>query len=292
MFIEKRKHGKKTKYYLVHTYRLGDKVKRISRYLGSNIKQKSLEKLRERAEQLILEQVKESSILEGELTKEEIEFYKKYEKKIKISHLDWKQFTQSFVYNTNAIEGSTVSQSEVKRLLNKEEKPVNSDELESMDVAEAVDYIRKTKEKPSINLILKLHQICFRRTKSFAGKLRDVEVIIRDRTGNIVHRGAPSKDVKKLLEKLCKWYGKHKDRYPALLLASVMHNQFEKIHPFQDGNGRVGRLLLNYLLLRHKYPVVNIRFKDRRRYYKCLQIFDKKEDIKPTLRFLIDQYRK
>jgi len=95
-----------------------------------------------------------------------------------------------------------------------------------------------------------------------------------------------------LLDELCKWYVKHKKKYPALLLAVVMHNQFEQIHPFQDGNGRVGRLLLNYVLLQHKYPPINIRLKDRGKYYKCLQEYDHKNDVKSTLKFLISQYKK
>jgi len=99
--------------------------------------------------------------------------------------------------------------------------------------------------------------------------------------------------IKKLkLEELCRWYEKHKRKYPPLLLAAVMHNQFEKIHLFQDGNDRVGRLLLNYVLLQHKYPPINIRLKDRGRYYKCLQEYNQKNDIKPTLKFLISQYKK
>ena len=91
---------------------------------------------------------------------------------------------------------------------------------------------------------------------------------------------------------LAKWYEQHKNKYPPLLLAALVHNEFENIHPFQDGNGRVGRLLLNYVLLKHNYPPINIRFRDRQRYYKILQIFEKKNNIKPTLKFLISQYKK
>ncbi len=295
MFIEIRKEGKKKKYYLIHSFRIGDRVKRISRFLGSNLSKKQLEKLRKRAEQLILEEIKERNILEFELTKDEINAYKKYEKNIKIIHLqklNWKRFTEIFTYNTNAIEGSTVDLSEVKDLLEHKEKPENLDEIESLNVAKAVHFIKVTKEKLSLNLIKKIHLICFKGTKSFAGELRKVEVVIRDKAGNIIHRGALAKEVEKLLEELCKWYEKHKKKYPPLLLAALVHNQFENIHPFQDGNGRVGRLLLNYVLLRFSYPPINIYLKDRMKYYKILEIFEKTKDIKPTLRFLISEYRK
>src|SRR3989344_7696786 len=111
MFIEKRKSGKKDKYYLVHTYRIGNKVKRISRYLGSNLTKNNLEKLKERAEKLILEHMKERHPFD--ISNHELRELKKYEKEINIEHLhktlNWKQFAKDFTYNTNAIEGSTVT---------------------------------------------------------------------------------------------------------------------------------------------------------------------------------------
>jgi Fic family protein len=295
MFIEIRERGKSKKYYLIHTYRENGKVGRISRYLGSNIGEKKIAELRKRAEQHILEEIKGRSILKFELTKEEIEEYRKYEKDIEIKHLqtlNWKRFTEDFTYNTNAIEGSTVALSEVKGLLSGKEEPQDADDIETLNVAKAVEHIKTSKEKITVDFIKKLHLICFKGTKKFAGKLRDVDVIIRDGNGNVVHQGAPIHEVKGLLEKLCEWYDKHKKKYPPLLLAAIMHNQFEKVHPFQDGNGRVGRLLLNSVLLRHKYPPINIRLRDRGRYYKCLQEYDKTNEIRSTLKFLISQYKK
>ncbi len=295
MFVEVRKRGKIKKYYLIHSYRVRDKVKRISRYIGSNLSEKELEKLRLRAEQIILEQLKEKSLFEFELSSKEISEYKKFEKPIRIEHLqklNWLNFTENFTYNTNAIEGSTVALAEARDIIKHKEKPRDADEIETLGVAKAVDYIRTAKSEIDILLIKKLHFLCFEKTKHFAGKLRNVEVVIRDRYGSIIHQGALSNKVPKLLEKLAKWYKKHENKYPPLLLAALVHNEFENIHPFQDGNGRVGRLLLNYVLLKHNYPPINIRVKDRQRYYKVLQIFENKNDIKPTLRFLISQYKK
>ncbi len=290
MFVEKR--GRK--YYLIHSYRVGDKVKRISRYLGSNLSQKKLEMLRKRAEELIKEQIKEN-VLEFAFSDDELNYYKKLDKRIEIVHLDkqgWNEFTEKFTYNTNAIEGSKVVYSEVKRLLAHEERPDSADDRETLNVAEAIDYIRKAKEKFSLELIKEIHRICFKNTKSFAGKFRKIGVVVMDGSGNVVHDGAPRKDLKKLLLELVGWYDAHKEKYPPLLLAAVVHNQFEKIHPFQDGNGRVGRLLLNYILLKHNYPPINVLLKDRHRYYKTLQRFDRAGDIRLTLKFLIAEFKK
>ncbi|VVB81653.1 Fic/DOC family protein [uncultured archaeon] len=295
MFIEIRKIGKNKKYYLIHSYRAGDKVKRISRYLGSNLPEKELLTLRQRAEELILNQAKERSIFEFELSEKEIEKYKQFEKPIKIEHLqklNWQGFTEDFAYNTNAIEGSALALNEVKDIIEERHIPHNADELEATGVAKAVDYIKKTNKRLDLEFIKELHFLCFEKTKHFAGKLRNVEVVIKDSHGNIVHQGAPSVIVGKLLLNLTNWYEAHKNKYPPLLLAALVHNEFENIHPFQDGNGRAGRLLLNYVLIKHKYPPINILVKDRQRYYKVLQAFEKKNDIKPTLKFLISQYKK
>jgi Fic family protein len=293
MFVDKRRVGKSIKYYLVHSYRVGNSVKRISRYLGSNLDEKTLEKLRIGAEKIILEQVNKPPY-ETELGNENILKYKQYDAKIDIAHLqkiDWDRFTKEFTYNTNAIEGSTVALKEVEDLVDKREKPQNYDELETINVAKAVEYIRTTTDAFSIELMLKLHQLCFDGTKHFAGKLRNVDVIIRDSAGNVVHRGASYRVVPKLLKQLAKWYMTHKNKYPPLLLAALTHNEFENIHPFQDGNGRVGRLLLNYVLLKHNYPPINITLKDRKKYYQVLQDYEKTRDIKSTLKFLISQYK-
>lgn len=295
MFLEVRESGNSKKYYLIHTYRVKGKVKRISRYLGSNLTKNELSQLQRQAEQEIQEEIKEKDILEFELTKEQIKKYKIYEKDIEIRHLqklNWKRFTADFTYNTNAIEGSTVLLSEVKELLRGEQKPHDDEEIETLNVAEAIDFIKNSKQKITVAFIKELHKICFDKTKTFAGKLRNVPVVIRNAEGDVIHEGAPIDRVEPLLKELCQWYSKHKNKYPPLLLAAVMHNQFEKIHPFQDGNGRVGRLLLNYVLLRHNYPPINIRFRDRGKYYHCLHEYDHKNDIKTTLRFLISQYKK
>lgn len=295
MFVEERIQGKIKKYYLVHSYRVGDRVNRIARYLGSDLSGKELERLRKRAEELILSQAADRSIFEFELSSKEIADLRKLERPIKIEHLnnlDWQGFAENFAYNTNAIEGSTVNLGEAADLIKQRNLPKNKDELETVGVADAVRCIKTAKSRLDAAFIRKLHFLCFKGTKEFAGRLRTVEVVIKDKSGNITHQGAPSGDVKKLLASLCSWYEKHKNKYPPLLLASLVHNEFENIHPFQDGNGRVGRLLLNYVLIRHGYPPISICVEDRQRYYRVLQVFEKKNEIAPTMKFLISQYKK
>ncbi len=101
------------------------------------------------------------------------------------------------------------------------------------------------------------------------------EVAVMDNRGSVVHEGAPQSRVVFLLKKLVGWYEKNKRRYPALILAAVAHNQFENIHPFRDGNWRVGRILLNNILVKHGLPPINIDFKNRMEYYASLQAYEK-----------------
>ncbi len=156
-----------------------------------------------------------------------------------------------------------------------------------------MDYTRKTKDHVSLRLIKDLHKIVFKNSKPFAGKFREkgIEVIVADANGNVVHRGAPSQQIEELLKELVRWYNRNKNKCPPLVLAAVVHNQFEIIHPFQDGNGRVGRLLLNNILLKNNLPPLNIELKNRSQYYNALIEYEKNHNIRPTLELMLNEYK-
>ena len=158
---------------------------------------------------------------------------------------------------------------------------------------DAIKFIRNTREHISLELIKELHKIVFKNSKDFAGEFRKkgAEVVVRDGAGNIVHMGAPQSRVISLLNELIEWYNKNKEKYPTLVLAGVIHNQFENIHPFVDGNGRVGRLLLNNILIKNGLPPVNIDFKNRREYYLSLQEYQKNHNLRSTIDLLIKEYK-
>ena len=305
MYVEIKESEGKKKYYLTHSYRKGKKVRKVRIYLGIGLAPKELKKKIKEAEEKIKQRVKAVKVihdpLQTVLSSSEIDELKTLEAKgtIKIHHLseeEWLEFTEDFTYDTNAIEGSTITGSEVKCILEKDKWPRDkskNDISETYGVAEAVGYIRKTKEHISLKLIRELHEIVFRNSKPFAGKFRKIgmEVVVADAAGKIVHRGAPSTHITSLLQELVKWYNKNKSKYPPLVLAAVVHNQFENIHPFQDGNGRVGRLLMNNILLKHGKPPLNIELKNRSGYYAALQAYEKNHDLRPMLELMIREYR-
>lgn len=75
----------------------------------------------------------------------------------------------------------------------------------------------------------------------------------------------------------------------ALVAAAYFHAKFENIHPFSDGNGRVGRLLMNYILLIHNHPPITIYEEDRKDYYNALEKFDEELELKSLIDFLKSQ---
>ena len=120
----------------------------------------------------------------------------------------------------------------------------------------------------------------------------DVNFLIKNYLGEIIHAGVPKEELNDYFSDFIEWYSENKSKFKPLVLAAILHNQFEHIHPFQDGNGRVGRLLLNFILLKNNYPPISIKLEDRKEYYQTLQEYSKRDNLKPTLDFLIKQYKK
>ncbi|VVB65855.1 Fic/DOC family protein [Candidatus Gugararchaeum adminiculabundum] len=305
MHIESRTSRTLKKYYLAHTYRKNGKVLKVRIYLGANLSEKELMQKKADAETEIKQRIVSREGIGDPyvtvLSPSELDELRTLEAKgkVKIMHLseeDWVKFSEAFTYDTNAIEGSSVDAKEVIEVLEKRKWPEDRSKeeiAETYGVAEAIKYIRRTKEHISLKLILALHRIVFRNSKHFAGNLRPkgVEVVVQDGHGNVVHRGAPSTEVRYRLEELVRWYEKNRKKYPPIVLAAVVHNQFENVHPFQDGNGRVGRLLLNNILLKHDLPPLNIELKNRRQYYAALQAYQNDHNLRPMLRLMLKEYR-
>jgi Fic family protein len=303
--LETREKSGSKKYYLAHSYRAGDAVKKISVYLGSNLTPQELESKRNKAETKLRDKIKAAQAINDPyftaLSSFECKELKTVEARgelhvLHLSDLDWDKFKEAFTYNTNAIEGSYIESGEVKDILREDKWPEGKnkeDIAETYGVAQAIDYIRSTEEQISLDLIKEIHRIVFKNSMPFAGKFREkgVEVLVADANGNVIHRGAPSEKVSKLLKDLIVWYHDNKTEYPPLVLAAVVHNQFEMVHPFQDGNGRVGRILLNNILLKNNLPPLNIELKNRKEYYAALQAYEGAHNLRPTLDLMLKEYR-
>ena len=180
-------------------------------------------------------------------------------------------FSTRFTYDTNRIEGSRLTFRENADLLERgitpREKPLE-DVLEAKAHAELFSEVLAEKRDLSLGVLLRWHKRLFGSTKpAIAGRVRrhDVEI-----TGS---RFVPPiwVELERLLREFFKWYSGARKKVDGVELAGLVHLRFVTIHPFGDGNGRISRLAMNFVLHRHGYPMLNIRYERRRGYYRALE---------------------
>ena len=270
MFIRKKKVNGKYYYYAVKSTRIDGKVKKYERYIGLNpVPKKELKKYEKEFGQIKIFLANNKDNLD--------KIKNKYSEKINNASKDElanieENIITKFTYDTNRIEGSSLSFKDTKMLLQEgispKEKPIR-DIKEAENHKRAYLFIKEYISKDiTKGFILQLHKILKENITEDAGSFRDAQV----RVGNLIPVNA--KLVKTEIENLISWYNKNKKTLHALELATIFHCIFERIHPFFDGNGRVGRLLLNFILLKRKYPTVIVQNKNKRRYYAALQKAD------------------
>ncbi|MDD3160043.1 MAG: Fic family protein [Candidatus ainarchaeum sp.] len=172
---------------------------------------------------------------------------------------------EEFVFNSNNIEGSKLPKSELEKIFeNKKIDHLNKNEiLEAKNSIKAYDYL-KNDFSFNIRSIKKLYQILTNGLVMETGDkyptgFRKVPLVVGNES---------TMDPEKIsdeLKSLLTWYKLNKNSYP-LKLAFDFHLYYESIHPFRDGNGRTGRLIMNKILLKNNYPLM-IVFKDNKQAY-------------------------
>ena len=284
----KERNGKKY-FYRVESVRKGKKVGKRRVYLGSDLNKEDLTKKEKLAD-------KELMLLSSLLTEKDLELLRKIQEEY-LSQPEgnlenrYEAFCSLFTYDSANIEGNTFTLQETSQLLFENIAPRKSlrEINEIINHKEAFDYILKTKKDISRDLILKLHELVVKNTlkselKDQIGKYRKLQVYIR----GIEWIPPKPSDVPKDMATLISWYSKNKRKLHPLILAAYFHSAFESIHPFVDGNGRVGRLLMNLILHKNKYPMINILNKKKFRYYEVLENSQMKGNLVPLIKFLIE----
>jgi len=185
-----------------------------------------------------------------------------------VKNKELEEISIAFTYNTNAIEGSTITLEEAREIIHDKiapNKPLR--DIKETDAHSRVFLnMLNNKEKISNKLLLKWHQEIFGETKpDLSGKYRDYLV----RVGSYI---APDwQEVHALINQLIDFINKNENKLNPVELAGRIHFKFESIHPFGDGNGRIGRLIMNHILWHNGYPMLIIEYKKRKSYYKALQ---------------------
>src|SRR3990167_7650478 len=181
------------------------------------------------------------------------------------------------VYNSNAIENSTLTLEETEKILLQIdlERFISEREIfEAKNLARVVSYIdkRAKEQELTLDVMLSLHQMLILNIRDdIAGRFRQVNEYVR--VGNHI-APAPEQIIGRLENMLAEYNsGSHLSIVKRI---AQLHLTFEYTHPFIDGNGRIGRVLNNYLLIREGYVPINIKFIDRQKYYDAFAEYDKK----------------
>jgi Fic family protein len=179
------------------------------------------------------------------------------------------------VYNSNAIENSTLTLEETEKILLQMDldRFVSEREIfEAKNLARVAQYTEaKAKEAEiSLPLMLLLHKMLIANIRDeIAGRFRKNDEWVRVGT----HLGANPKQVEPFLIDMLTQYHANVIEHIVKRIARL-HLTFENIHPFCDGNGRIGRVLNNYALIREGYVPINIAFINRSRYYDAFKEFE------------------
>jgi Fic family protein len=285
--IRKKIIGKQTYYYLEHSFRENGTVEKKGKYLGKKLPG-NIESLKE---QFILEIYKEK-------------YFDQFDK-IKTNYSAEKEITPpssrkkeletfiiKFTYDTNRIEGSTLTLRDTSLLLEKGITP-NAKPIHDVKEAEAhrsafYELLDHRKDL-SLNIVFYIHKKLFENTKKdIAGKLRQHQVMI---SGSKFTLPFPAEVYPRLMD-FFKWYDKNKNKLHPVELAALAHLKLVTIHPFDDGNGRISRMLMNFVLYKHGYPMLNIPYEKRAGYYRSLERSQIKKNDNIFLQWFFKRYLK
>ncbi|MBI4019654.1 MAG: Fic family protein [Candidatus Aenigmarchaeota archaeon] len=280
MRVVQRNRGARTYFYLQYSFRKDGHVVTREKYLGLHIPENmeiiKEEVLKEMKRHVYsdLENIKARFQQEWQGLPETVKENQKHEIAI------------AFTYNTNAIEGSIITLKDAREIIAEGIAPAKPLRDIKETESHASVFLRMLGENNDIDeqLLIKWHKDLFLPTKpDIAGIFRNYLI----RVGSYV---APDwQDVKELMRELIRFI-RMSSGNPVEHAARV-HYRFEKIHPFGDGNGRLGRLLMNCMLWRAGYPMLIIEYRKRRAYYAALEK-DEEGFVKYFMRMYLKAFKK
>jgi len=285
--VKKRRIGGQDYYYIEHSYREGKTVHKKELYLGkslprnlADVERKFLFEVYEQKWFKLFDSIKRN--------------FSKEQKTIppSLKEKEMKSFAIRFTYDSNRIEGSRLTLRETANLL---EKDIAPKEKPLRDIKEAEAHEKVFNEmlgygKPlSLQTVLYWHKKLFEATKQdIAGKVRQHQVAI---SGSKFTPPLPS-EIQPLLNEFFSWYGKNRQKLHPIELAALVHLKFVTVHPFADGNGRISRLMMNFILRKHGFPMLDIHYENRAGYYTALERSQLKRNDAVFLQWFFRRYVK
>ncbi|MCL4447774.1 MAG: Fic family protein [Candidatus Thermoplasmatota archaeon] len=283
--IRKEERNGNTYYYLEHSFRIKGRTIKREKYLGKHVP-KDIDRIKS----LFLHDIyaerwySQFELIRKEFTRQQkampAEGLKKY----------LESFMIKFTYDTQKIEGSTLNFRDTRNILVHGITPPNRSisDVKEVEQHRKVFYeMLETKKDISLPLIMEWHYELFKDTETeIAGKVRKHQVAI---SGSKFEPPSPV-EVDSLLYEFIRWYNRSKLKTNPVELACLVHLRFVTIHPFTDGNGRMSRLLMNFVLQRSGYPMLNIEYRNRSSYYTALERSQVKTNDGPFVQWFFRRY--
>jgi Fic family protein len=217
-----------------------------------------------------------------------------------------RRFTIDFNYNSNHIEGNTLTygQTEILLLFGKvvgeaEAKDVHEMTASNVGLKMMVEEAHLKEAPLTQNFIRTLHKTILREDNTVYRNLPGGEITsytihagrYKTRPNSVVARYgdrfeyASPEETPSLMSDLIDWYNdaEQSGKFTPVELAAIFHYRYIRIHPFEDGNGRIARLMMNYILTRHGYPMIVVRSRKKNDYLEALHKTDLTVGLSPSL---------
>ncbi|MFH0892329.1 MAG: Fic family protein [Candidatus Falkowbacteria bacterium] len=270
-------------FYLSEHVRINGKNKKIQVYLGKNIPKDlapSFAGLARKEKGLSRKHIGDMFILDKIFDKENISRIEdlRIEMKYRMLGLSeakkerlWTRYAVQFIFESNAIEGSRLSRDEIDSIIRNKyvKKTIARREIREVKNSIAVfNSVREGRIKLNQRQIIYLHQALVKGSDVKTG-YKKVDIVVNNKPT------VPAGRVRPEMGNLLGWWktGKKSGRHP-LEMAADFHQRFENIHPFEDGNGRIGRLLFDLILFRYGYPPILFLYRNRQAYFNALSQAD------------------
>jgi Fic family protein len=268
-------------YYLTKNIRIDNKWKKVRIYVGKNKPTKEqIQKLTKEIEK------KQISSKYTYLSNKEAEFLED----VKQSFKQWliktpkivkekydEDFIIRFTYNTNSIEGNKLTLRETSLILKDKVLPTGVSAIdynEAINGKECLEYIKQYKGDLNKEFLEKVNELLVKNTNViYKGKVRQFNVKIVG--SNYIP--PDYKELKSLLNNMFKWYKSNVKKLHPFELATMIHGKIAGIHPFEDGNGRTARAIMNWILIKEEYPMFFIPYEKRKEYYEAIDFYDNKK---------------